>query len=74
MQYMASQFMVLHRTRGAGMDGPAPISLQACHAYLEFWPQWDVLKFVEIMLAADSVLLKLLAKDRTKEAERTKNK
>ncbi len=69
-RYLASQFMVLHRTRGQGMGGPAPITLENCRAFLHFWPQWDELKFIETMLAADQILMTKLAKDREKETEK----
>jgi len=59
-RYLAQQFMVLHRTRGMGLNGPDPITLQACSSFLEFWPQWDALKFVETMLVADQVLTRLI--------------
>ena len=62
--YLVTQFIVLHRTRGQGFSGPAPITLETCQAFLNFWPQWDTLKFVETMLLADQLLLKTLAEQR----------
>ena len=64
--------MILHRTRGQGFNGPAPISLETCLAFLKFWPQLDELKFVETMLVADQQLLSFMAKDR--EEKETKGK
>jgi hypothetical protein len=62
-QYLAGQFMFLHRTRAQGFSGLAPITLEACQAFLEFWPQYDKLLFVEIMIAADQELIGLVNED-----------
>jgi hypothetical protein len=62
--YLVTQFMVLHRARGNSMNGPLPITLESCQAFLAFWPQWDTLRFIEIMLATDQLFLKLLYEQR----------
>lgn len=56
--------MVLHRTRGQGINGPDPITLGSCIDFLKLWPQWDELKFVETILVADQVLAGLITEDR----------
>ena len=69
-RYLARQFMVLHRTRGQGLNGPDPISLGEITHFLNYWPQWDSLKFVETMLVADQTLAHLMAIDREEKTEK----
>lgn len=56
--------MVLHRNRGMGLNGPDPITLGNCLDFLRLWPQWDELRFVEIMLVADQTLTRLINDDK----------
>ena len=48
------------------MAGPIPITLESLATFLQFWPQWDELRFIEIMLEADQHFLWLLSQDRKK--------
>jgi hypothetical protein len=58
--------MILHRTRSQGFSGLVPITLESIKTFLDFWPQWDELKFVEIILVADQTMTTLFAEDSEK--------
>ena len=60
---MAQAFITLDRTRQPGFNGPAAIQLQEIRAYLYFYPQFDPIYFVELILAIDGLYLRSFADD-----------